>query len=396
MLFRSRVNIENEKLRQIIEHLIDNFQSLACVDFLQRDALFNALYHHLNVALYRLHYGIMLYNPLLEQIRKEYSVLFGLTKKVCTDLEKELLLPIPDDEIAYICLHFGGYLSLDLSEKNHLNILVICVNGVATGNMIKREIMYLIPDVTDIRVIALSQYKKNEAYDVIISTVAIDNDDALIVHPILSDADRIAILRKCVRQDEMNNANIYGVINIAKKYIPSGSYQNFEEEVMRYLSQTNLDFVPARSSTGILHYLTISRILYSQNKKAFVDALYQVSEVLIRNHSIELSYIHSIIERTQENGPYMMITEGVFLAHAGIDDGVHRTDLSIGVFPDGVEVAPDRIARIILVLSAIDQTGHLPIISDIMTLFSEKDHITALLKAKGEVEIYKKIREILN
>ena len=56
-------------------------------------------------------------------------------------------LPIPDSEVAYLSLHFGAYLKVSKCQGNKLRILIVCVNGTSTGNMIKREVVKLISDV---------------------------------------------------------------------------------------------------------------------------------------------------------------------------------------------------------------------------------------------------------
>ena len=67
----------------------------------------------------------------------------------------------------------------------------------------------LVPQATEIKNLPLSSYEPEHDYDVVISTVMLPNEQKLImVHPILTDQDRVAILRNCMATEpQAKNAN---------------------------------------------------------------------------------------------------------------------------------------------------------------------------------------------
>lgn len=189
--------------------LVAEFSRISCIEFMDTDEIEQAVFAHLKTSLYRYRYGIQLGNPMLNDIKTQYPELFEITKKACEYLEQQIGVPIPDGEVAYLTLHFGGYIEGDYTDKKSLCILIVCPNGISTGNMLRKEVRTLIPQARKIDVIALSQYDINNNYDVVISTVAIEKaKDLIIVHPILTDNDRVLILRKCMKNEEHYTLNM--------------------------------------------------------------------------------------------------------------------------------------------------------------------------------------------
>ena len=92
---------------------------------------------------------------------REYSNLFNITKTVSQYLERMIGLPITDSEIAYLTLHFGAFLKIAEKKNPKLRILIVCVNGVSTGNMLKHEIerLYKIIGRAAFRIDYLTQSK---------------------------------------------------------------------------------------------------------------------------------------------------------------------------------------------------------------------------------------------
>ncbi len=52
-------------------------------------------------------------------------------------------------------------------------------------------------------------------------------------------------------------------------------------------------------------------------------------KVLTQNECIEQSYVEEVVENVKQNGPYIVISEGVALAHANNRGNVHRSTISL-------------------------------------------------------------------
>ncbi len=379
--------------------LVTEFSRLACVEFESVDEIEQALFAHLKTSLYRYRYGIQLGNPMLNDIKNQYPELFALTKKACEYLEQQIGVPIPDGEVAYITLHFGGCIEGGYTHKNNPDILIVCPNGISTGNMLRKEVRTLVPHAKKIKVISLTQYSSHKNYDVVISTVTIeDAKNLIIVHPILTDNDRVMILRKCMKNESRYNIDTQAILKIAEQYIPPSRLNQFKADLLQHLLPLNTNPLPQKQNYGygIMHYIDKEHIYISDKNLSWKDSIHYVGEKLLSDGIIEKRYIDSIIQRNEELGPCMFITDNVVLAHAKVEEGAIRLGINLGIFTNPVKFAENKQAKIMIFLVAENQESHLRILNDIMTIFSDKNNINKIADCLNPDSVISCMKNILD
>lgn len=393
---------ESQRLSKI---LVNAFSRIAGVGFSKEKELTKALAAHLKISMYRYRYGIQLANPMLENIKSEYGDLFELTARACRYLEKEIGVPIPESEIAYITLHFGAFISAGQEKEQKLKILIICPNGVSTANMIWGEIQTLVPDADVVDVCSLKEYNETHDYNVVISTIVIENEnDLILVHPILTDNDRMKVLQRCMKYKHKNDMNISNITEIASKYMTDDNLQKFKEELIELFSKNSLkEYVEQKRKPqkGIYEMLEDPYIRIVREEMKWQDAIRISGETLLEDQSIRQSYIDSIIHKTDQYGPYMFITKQVFLAHSEIEDGVESMGFSMTIFKKPVEFrtldGQKRFAKIMFMLSAQDEKSYIRLLNDIMMIFSKPENEEKLWEQEdiGEVKdmLYQLLQE---
>src|SRR5699024_9599777 len=136
------------KLEVAIKNMIDNFQQTAAVQFFEKDALFQNLLLHMKPAYYRIKYHIDINNPLKDEIIESYKDIYFLTKKSSKPVQNMFNREINDDELAYITIHFGGWLKRnDISvDKRILRVLLVCTNGIGTSRIMENQMINLLPE----------------------------------------------------------------------------------------------------------------------------------------------------------------------------------------------------------------------------------------------------------
>ncbi|MDD3747575.1 MAG: BglG family transcription antiterminator [Anaerostipes sp.] len=383
--------------------LVRAFSRIACITFEKEEELTQAITAHLKTSLYRYRYGVQLGNPMLDDIKNEYGDLFEITRNAVKYLEKEIGVPIPDGEIAYITLHFGAYISSgERQTEEKLKVLVVCPNGLSTANMIRKEILTLVPNIQIVDNIPLSEYKKEHGYSVVISTIVIEEEENLIiVHPILTDSDRISILKKCMKYQSQNAINIMQITDIAKKYIPEQKIKAFKDELVKYFSGLSLDSYIKQNDygQGICQVLDKRHIQIVEESMDWKQCVQIASRSLLAEGYIGKSYIENIIEKTKKYGSYMFITEEVVLLHSEIQDGSYQLGISCSIFKEPVVFLKrdggERRAKIALVLSAENQVSHLKILNDIMTIFKEEKNTNIIWKCNSEESVKNNIRKMI-
>lgn len=386
------VNVSKEQgeTYEISKLLVSEFERLSYTYFQQEDELIKAINAHLKTSLYRYRYGIQLGNPLLDSIKTEYEALFELTKRACTVLEKNIGTIISDAEVAYLTLHFGAFMTTNQNDKKEFRILIICPNGIGTGNMLRNEISALIPQATEICNMPLSLYNENHNYDIVISTVVLPSEKKLVVvHPILTDQDRVTILRNCMYTDPHAKMQIDDITKIASSYMNHANLVKFQKSLQEYYSSIQIPKVPHRNfGQNLSYYLVPSHIQVNHQDISWEQALRISCQPLIDDQSITQRYIEAIIEDQKNKGLYMFLADDLVLAHSAIENGVRRVDVSLCTFKKPVQFLNGKTARIIIVLAAEDQTKHIRILNDVLNIFSKKKSIEQIVDLDSPTAIY--------
>lgn len=407
-LLGSRVNLVPDEyfesdsktyVYDLTKSLVSEFEKVACVTFDKREELERALFVHLNTSLYRYRYGIQIGNILGDDVMNEYPDMFAITKIAVKRLEKQIELPIPDSEVAYLTLHFGGFLKIPSEENEHLRILIVCVNGISTGNMIKREVHKLLPFAEIVGVVAaVHLINAQNICDLIISTVKINSIvPSITVHPVLTELDRRSILNHRLVAPRNVEIQKERLLQIVKKYVNPADYPNLLKDLTVYIQRDmQHDVWGEEEEYNLLSILDESRICIFPDRCSWQNSVRIAGRCLLDNRSIEPKYLDTMITQLQYYGPYMFLTENVLLAHAKPEDGVNCLDVSMALFRESVWFSDSKKAKIIWVLAAEDQEKHLKILQDILTLTGDSKFLSDIENAKSSTDILVQIKSVLS
>lgn len=384
---------------EMAKALVGEFEKVACVIFEDREALERALYFHLNSSMYRFQYGIQVGNPMLKDIVREYPELFDLTKVVTHYLEQQIGLPIADGEVAYLALHFGAHLKKVKKENERIRVLIVCSNGISAGNMIKHELLKMLPQIDVVGVISAKEaINVQKICDVVISTIKMNClVPVILVHPILTDFDRKVILNHSIFKNLNGNVDVDELFNRIKKYIPEKNRVELKKELLDFFenSAPNVQTIFDKNKKGLLEMLSDRDIAVEKERFTWEGALKQTGQVLVTEEKITTAYIDNIVEQTKHYGPYMFITKEVVLAHAKPENGVLEMGVSLSIYKEPVIFSDFHQAKIIIMIAAIDQEKHLGILKDIMTIFSVEDNAKKMAELNDKKEVIEFLEKIL-
>src|SRR5690606_24847885 len=178
-----------------VKKLIQDVSEQLNVDLSADFALFQGLMAHMEPTIYRMSKGLTHFNPLTEEIKQKYPLLF---MAVYTSVNRVFAnLSFSDNEIAYIVLHFGSALELK-KEDVQIQALIICPTGIGTSKMLASRIKNEIPEITSTDIISLKEMHTMDwsQYQIIVSTVLLplqENFEYVHVNPLLHDKDVQAI-----------------------------------------------------------------------------------------------------------------------------------------------------------------------------------------------------------
>ncbi|MDQ0221186.1 PRD domain-containing protein [Peribacillus cavernae] len=199
------VHFDSILLGQMIKNLIKDVSSQLHVDLKQDFSLFQGLLAHMEPSLFRIKKQMSLFNPLKEDIKRKYPVLFMAIKN---SLEKEFKdIIFPDDEIAFIVLHFGSALVLR-EEEISIKALIVCPTGIGTSKMLASRIKKEIKEIDSVEINSIKDIQQQgnlTSYDAIISTIRLPfiDIDYILVSPLLSE-ENILSIRSYLRKNIEN------------------------------------------------------------------------------------------------------------------------------------------------------------------------------------------------
>ncbi|MGQ8923945.1 BglG family transcription antiterminator [Bacillus halotolerans] len=198
--FRSRGEekkvLENPLLPMVVRHLIDRVSELKMLDFHSDQDLINGLNIHLNTVLNRLNYDLSVSNPMLNDIKKMYPYLFHMIIDVLEDINQTFALSIPEEEAAYLTLHFQAAVErLHHSSEKRKKAIIVCHMGIGMSQLLRTKIERKFHQIAVKACIAkadLADYTtKHGDIDLVISTIALEHVPIphIVVSPLLEPSD---------------------------------------------------------------------------------------------------------------------------------------------------------------------------------------------------------------
>lgn len=391
-----RLDSLTERAHDLAELLADSFESVACVQISNRAGLVNALEAHLKTSLYRYHYGIQIGNPLLDSIRTEYSNLFAITKAACHGLEAELACPIQDDEIAYLTLHFGAFVGSQAPDVSPKRIAIACTYGVAVSNLLRAELEAILPAGTDIQTYSLKELESCPGYDLLVTTAKeITGDDVVNVSPLMTGVEKAEVLSRFLGLGDQPAYGGKTLRQIAAQYLSHEQLAAFTREVNETRQSLN---PPERAviggKTGIADLLIAQHCLIGRDPVNYIDAIRWSAAPLVADGAILGEFVEQILAEPLDRLQRMVIAEQVMLVHANRFDLVNHLDLSVAVFGEPVDVSGVPVS-VIFTLATPDNTSHLSVINDLVSLCAQPDFGQKLIESNNPTGLCQLIKSLI-
>lgn len=114
------------------------------------------------------------------------------------------------------------------------------------------------------------------------------------------------------------------------------------------------------------------------------DAIRNSSKTLLDSGAIESSYVDAMVQSVKDNGPYIVVSKHVALAHTRPECGVNRLAIAFSTLNPGVEFGSDDFdpIRLVITLAAVDAESHMELLGELVDILMEEDRMEALLSAK--------------
>ncbi|SDP63204.1 BglG family transcription antiterminator [Selenomonas ruminantium] len=193
-------SLDNFHLVRMAKAIMGAAERLSGQKLYRNSALLTGLVNHLGPSISRLKMGMPIRNPLLGEMNSNYPELMQLAAASVKDIEGELEIVFPEEEIAYIAMHLGAALNDNQTlKKLQRRVIVACPTGMGTSRLLASRLRQqydnlIVHDMVSTMQLTPAYFREHEA-DFIIATVPIPHVPlpVVVVSALLTPADQAKI-----------------------------------------------------------------------------------------------------------------------------------------------------------------------------------------------------------
>ncbi|AYK06924.1 BglG family transcription antiterminator [Brevibacillus laterosporus] len=333
------LEINNVEVTAVAQKLMEGAGRRLGVNFYEDRSLLSGLLTHLEPAMNRMRRGMHIRNPLLHKIKQDYEQVF----KVIAETVKEAFPPVqvPEEEIAYLVLHFGSSMERLKRTRTKYRALIVCSSGIGSSRMLADRIEAEIPEIEVFKHASIFEVHQIDftKYDLIISTIPVpfEQKPYITVSPLLS-REEIVSIRNFLSQvpiEPLNDAKPSQPQTIEKilDHMEAGeSYFRYTLTICKgwydvQLNNQSQDIIETLETIceqlenlGIMRdYRKVVRKLLEREEKSGLgipgttQVLYHVKSAEIVQPSFSIGYLQEPIIRRSMDGEEMSVTKLLIL-----------------------------------------------------------------------------------
>ncbi|MDA2380808.1 BglG family transcription antiterminator [Bacillus cereus] len=310
---KNKLNVSSPVLSQIVSYLIDSMTRLNEIDFEKDPYLLEGLQMHLYTTLNRLQYNLSVSNPMLHEIKRMYPYMFDMLIHELDDINKSLSLQIPEEEAAYLTLHFQAAMDRLSDKKVSKNVIIVCHMGIGMSQLLRTKIERKFRYVHVMDCIAKSDLEeylmKNKKVELIISTIDLPplNIPHFVVSPLLERSEESKL-------------------------------EDFMKKLDELPSNGNKDF-------ALLNYTTPFLVFLQQEVEHRYELIERLARSLYEKGYVEKEYIESAIARDRMSAT--TIGAGVAIPH-GSPKLIKQSAIAVATLREPLDWGVEKISLVFM------------------------------------------------
>lgn len=240
-LFAGKVDINTskntDKIKMLIDFMLKDINEMYGIDFQSDEQLKDNLIAHLIGLQNRIKYNTFLMNPMIEDIKRRFPILFDISVYMADQIQSFYHVRLYEEEISYLTLHLMGSLERN-GERESKNIVIISPVGKSGMQYFNRRLNHL------------------HQYDVYIKSIlsCFEYDKVQLYHPdlVISFDDSIKIKEYPIYyvKNLLNDEDVENIYNMLHQNHKGNKCSDFFEEEL-FFSKENFD-----SKEMVIHFLS--------------------------------------------------------------------------------------------------------------------------------------------
>jgi PTS system ascorbate-specific IIA component len=136
------------------------------------------------------------------------------------------------------------------------------------------------------------------------------------------------------------------------------------------------------------HTFSLELVRAGVEAEDFREAILAAGDLLVLGGITEPGYSQAMVRVVEELGPYIVIIDGVALAHATPGDGVIRNGLSAVQLARPVDFGSGKLVQLVFALAATDHDSHIENLGALAGVLGDSETLNLLLASQSATEIH--------
>lgn len=347
-------SIENaDLLNEYISKFLHTIESNTYLFFYDKSSLIKDLYNHIVPTYYRIKFNLNTSKEYINLIKDKYSKFYEITKNNIYVLEEFFNINFNDNEISLITLYLVSYIISNGKNNEKIKTIIVTNEGINIYRILKNELEKIFSNIEIINIFDYDSFsKQNEKYDLILSSINLQNCDYVRINNILDDNDKKIIdqkIKSILKNKEKKTIHLSNVFNENHIKIFDNDFDDW--------------------------------------KKAIKFS----SQILLEENIITKKYIDAMINNIYKNSSVVTLLDEIVMPHATPQDGVNQMGFSFNVFKKPIIFPNEKKTKIkiIIILAPIDSQTHVTSMLELTEKLDNKEIINKIINSKSNKEIYK-------
>lgn len=240
---------DQSTLNNIVKNTIDdiNFYYTIKID----EQLFsNDIQLHIKYLINRLIFDINIQNNLIDEVKTRYPFAYELSKVLAENIEKELKIKVPLNELGFLSIYFSVYLQqLEQKFKEIKTIAFITNQGLSSSKLVTVQLKKIFGQQIEVKVMNENEMQLSDLdkFDLTVSTIKNNRlfNKIIYIDNILDEQALKLKIEQFLIYKDVNNRNLFNQSIIVDFIKESDVYHINEsmnyEDVIQYMAQEMIE-----------------------------------------------------------------------------------------------------------------------------------------------------------
>ena len=253
----------NDECIHVVNQMISFVSDAIHCDLKNDKELQLSLITHIIPLLQRVKYHIELENPLLEEIKVQYSAMFSIVTLAIEMMNNESIKHLNEDEIGFLTIHFQAAVERSMQQKQ---VIIVCPEGIGFSRLIAHRIERFISSIHIVDIVSLAKLKDMDlsSIDFIISTI-----------PIKDCPKKVVIVSSFITELDISSLNNFLVENARTSHVQH--YENLSQIIDESVVYTNVDM---QNKEDVLRYVCSKLEEHQYVTPSYIETVLQREEIM--------------------------------------------------------------------------------------------------------------------